>query len=126
MSRETESKEDYFIWREKHRQTHTIISDLEEKKRLLSEQVKIQKLNSAIEKLEATLQNYLDSDSNIASLTQLERHVLKIIYDSSKPLDRLEVWDQIRQGDPETFVSFARLHKMGFIKRSGFTKWKKP
>lgn len=122
----SDNLEDYSEWRKQHAQTHAIISDLEEKKRLLSEQVKIQKLYHQIDSLETALKNYQNVDKNISGLSDLEKRVLKIIYESDKPLDRLQIWNEIRHGDPMSFVNFARLQGMGFIKRSGFTKWTRP
>lgn len=67
--------DDYTEWREKHRKTHTIISELEEKKRLLYEQVRIKKLQAEIEHLERTLERYAGPTPKAESNTPVKQKI---------------------------------------------------
>lgn len=117
------TNDEYQEWMQERSNIHAIISDLEEKKRKLSEQVHIRKLHHQIEGLEKALASYQNSDQNTLGLSRLEESALRILQENKKPMTRLEIWEKIKEGDPFTFVNFNRLASMGFVKKNGLIRW---
>lgn len=102
---------DYTEWREKHKKIHTIISDLEEKKRILYEQVRIQKLQAEIERLEHMLEKYKDPKPEPIHQSSRLRGILKAILRPT-PAQRIRQKQQLENGIKKMHRGIDTFDKM--------------